>query len=206
MTVKANLKVQLLADSVLVAESEDPILWRKVFAAMQKPNAAQADAELELDSSVDDLMDQTSSGSTGKSAKGFSGLAKELNVSVNELKGACDPGTDAPYIHMDAHHWEALKKNTGTRGPNSIAPVALAATLLSLWFRHGDIEGNPTVGQCQEVLGTIDLRDQNTTRSIKNCEWLQQRANGIVINPAKKSQAIKMARAYILKKQVDDGV
>ena len=35
MAVKAQLNVQLFADSVLVAESDDPQLWRNVFAAIQ---------------------------------------------------------------------------------------------------------------------------------------------------------------------------
>jgi hypothetical protein len=126
-------------------------------------------------------------------------FAAELDVTEEELTGACGPEVEPPYIHLDQRYWEALRKQTGSRGIDAVAPVVLAATLLAIWFKHG-VGGSPTVRQCQEVLSTIGLRDQNAARSLNNAEWLQARNGSVQINPARWSQAVRIAKAYCVKK------
>ncbi len=202
MAVKAKLKVILHADNVLVAESEDPVLWQRVFSAISSGNTSLSDIGEDSGGS-DEVNNQDDSGQN-VAGKGIKSFAKEIGISRDEAEGAFGPSSEAPFIHLDPHLWESLKKNTPQRGPSSVAPIALAGTILSLWFRHAGIEGAPTIKQCQEVLKTIDLRDQNANRSLRNTEWLQTRGNGIVINPARRSRAINLALAYCNETPVDD--
>jgi hypothetical protein len=193
MAVKAQLNIQLYADSVLVAESSDHELWRRVFAAIQTGKAFTADDDAELAVAASPKRSLSQDGPVAA-------FASELGVPENELVGACGPTTQAPYIHLDQRYWEALRNKTGSRGIDAIAPVALAATLLALWFKHGQIEGPLTIQHCQATLATISLRDQNAARSLRNAEWLQTRNGALVINPAQWSQAVRIAKAYCLKK------
>jgi hypothetical protein len=196
MAVKAQLNVQLFADSVLVAESDDPQLWRNVFAAIQSGRSGAEILEAETPSSM-----AGEAAANRRSVVGpVAGFANELEVTEEELVGACGPTTEAPYIHLDQRYWEALRRQTGSRGIDAVAPVALAATLLAIWFKHAQIGGNPSVRQCQEVLATIGLRDQNAARSLTNAEWLQSRNGTVQINPAQWSQAVRIGKAYCLKK------
>jgi hypothetical protein len=193
MAVKAQLSIQLFADAVLVAESDDHELWRRVFAAIQTGKAVVADNDGSDRStpSPKRILDPD---------RPTAAFAAELGVSEEELIGACGPTAQPPFVHLDQRYWEALRAKTGSRGIDAIAPVALAATLLAMWFKHGQIEGPPTVQQCQVTLETIGLRDQNAARSLRNAEWLQTRNGSVLINPAQWSQAVRIARAYCLKK------
>lgn len=193
MAVKAQLNIQLYADSVLVAESSDHELWRKVFAAIQTGKAFTADDDVETPLAATAKRSLSQDGPVAA-------FASELGVPENEVVGACGPIAQAPYIHLDQRYWEALRNKTGSRGIDAIAPVALAATLLALWFKHGQIEGPLTIQHCQATLATINLRDQNAARSLRNAEWLQTRNGALVINPAQWSQAVRIAKAYCLKK------
>lgn len=196
MAVTAKLALKLFANDVVVAESEDPDLWRRVFTAVQSGKAGSLPDK-------EDFGEETDRPTQRKkrtSAEGpVSSFADELGVDVDEVIGACLPSTDAPYIQLDQRYWEALRRNTGSRGRDAIAPIALAGTLLALWFKHAGIGGNPTIQQCQDVLRTINLRDQNAARSLRNADWLQTRNNGVVINPAQWSQAVRVAKGYCLK-------
>jgi hypothetical protein len=193
MAVKARLGIQLYADSVLVAESDDHELWRKVFAAIQTGKAVVAEDE------SDDRNTASAKGTLGPD-RPIAAFATELGVSEEELVGACGPTMQPPFIHLDQRYWEALRTRTGSRGIDAIAPVALAATLLAMWFKHGQIEGSPTVQHCQAALATIGLRDQNAARSLRNADWLQTRNGTVLINPAQWSQAVRIAKAYCLRK------
>ena len=193
MAVKAQLNIQLYADSVLVAESDDHELWRNVFAAIQTGKAFIGDDGVETPAAATAKRRSSQDGPIGA-------LAFELGVPEDEVVGACGPIMQAPYIHLDQRYWEALRNKTGSRGIDAIAPVALAATLLALWFKHGQIEGPLTIQHCQATLATINLRDQNAARSLRNAEWLQIRNGALVINPAQWSQAVRIAKAYCLKK------
>src|SRR6266850_4249996 len=192
MAVKAQLSVQLFADAVLVAESDDQELWRNVFAAIQTGKAAIADEE-----------ERQVAGHSRKalvSDSEVAAFAAEVGVTEAELVGACRPQGQTPFIHLDQRYWEALRDRTGSRGIDAVAPASLAATLLSMWFKQVEIAGSPTVQQCQEVLMTIGLRDQNAARSLRNADWLQTRNGTVQINPARWSHALRIVKAYCLKK------
>jgi hypothetical protein len=187
MVVKAALRLVLMADDTVVAESEDASLWQKVLVAV---NGGQAVAPLAgpqpetpgLDGDVSVVQ-----------------FAEEIGVEVAQLRGACDPRTEAPYLNLDARSWEALKRNTPSRGPGAVAPMALAATMLALWFRAAKL-GSPTQAQAKAVLDTLGVEDKNPSRAIKLSDWLQARPGGVIaLNPAQITRAAQVARAFCLK-------
>ena len=194
MTVKAQLKVQLLADSVLVAESDDQGLWRSVFAAIQSGKTDLTSDREQVSRS--DAKPKHKRDTISHLAE----YAEAIGVSEDELTGACHPQNVAPYVHLDQRYWEGLRSKTGSRGIDSIAPIALAGTLLATWFKYAQIPDGPTVQQSQEVLATIGLRDQNAARSLKNAEWLQVRNGTVQVNPARWSHAMRIVKAYCLMK------
>lgn len=194
MSLKAKLKVQLLANDVTVAESEDEHLWRRVLASIQGVASTSEDQDEEEDREErGEVLRRRRATGRGAVAQ----LARDLNVTSEELEGACSPEREAPFIHLDEKNWETFKRNVPSRGPTSVAPSQLAATLLCLWFRYAGLEGQPTTAQAQSVLATIGERDRNAARAIRNCEWLQTRAGGIRINAARHSRALAIARAYV---------
>lgn len=120
-----------------------------------------------------------------------------IGVSEHELVGALDPKNESPYLHLDVHCWEAMKKQTPQRGPGAVSPTALAGTLLCLWFKEAGL-GHPTQGQSLEVLKTIGISDRNPSRGVRSAKWLQARSGGaIVLNPAQISKAIEVAREFL---------
>lgn len=194
MAVKANLKIILKADNTVVAESDDATLWQKVLVFMnsggiltdnQDNNATKGKKynELDDDIAIDDITK----------------FAKELGVTKEVLQGACSPRIEAPYIYLDKHHWESLKKSLPERGAKSIADIVIAATLLILWKEKANLGNSVSSKEASAVLATIGLNAKNPTRSIENCEWLQMRGKQIILNPAQTSKAIKIAKAYCLK-------
>jgi hypothetical protein len=184
MSVTAKLRLQLLADSVVVAESDDPSLWQQVLTAISGATA--------LPKAPTEKNDQLES---PKSVDAVDALARELDLPRNMVEGACSPSLVDPFIHLDSHFYEALKKKS-SRGPGSVAPAVLAATLLLLWFKTARVDKPVTVVMAQAVLRTLSLRDANAYRSIKNAHWIQSRGNSLVLNPASISDAIRVARAY----------
>jgi hypothetical protein len=200
--VKAKLRVLLLADNVEVADSTDEALWQATLAAIAGKGispVAQAPQGFQVTgSSAEPLQRETDHPPTATDS-----FAKELGLTADEVTGACDPMDHPPYIHLNAHYWEALKRNTPQRGIGAVGPAKLAATLLALWSRHCRF-GVPTSGHVQDVLDTIHLADKNPGRAIQSCEWLQMRAGGIVLNPAETSRALALARAYCTKSPVGE--
>jgi hypothetical protein len=206
MVVKAELKVQLFANDVLVAESDDAELWRRVFSSMQ--GKAVLPPEDQMDGSDEEGEEEAPARPMRRKHPRPDGpveaFAAELGVGIDDVTGACSPDLTSPFIHLDQRYWEALKKNAGQRGRTAIGPTALAATLLCLWFKHAEIAGNPSLKQCTEVLRTIHLRDTNTARTLRNSDWLQTRGENVIINPAQWSKAVRVATAYCLKKAPKD--
>jgi len=197
MSVKAKLIVSLRADETVVAESEDPELWQRVLVAINTksmPDAAPRDA---LPSAATPAAPSVSPGSLNAGVE-IERFANELGVTTAQLIGACDPRTSAPYLHLNSHCWEALKRNTPERGPGALGPMVLGSTLMVLWFRSARL-GTPKQADVHETLGTIGLVDKNPTRALKNCEWLQSRSGAIYLNPAETSKAIAVAKAYCVK-------
>jgi hypothetical protein len=195
MSIKAKLKISLFANDTIVAETEDPALWQKVLLAINcgatdigplsvPALSTYAGAPPPAPATSNDTMDK---------------FAKELGISRDELDGACAPTLEPPYLHLDRHCWEAMKKQTPERGPTAYSAIAVSATLLALWFKASG-QSAPTLTQAQAVLGTIDLKDQNAARGIERTEWLQSRPGGtIVINPSRVSQAVAIAKSFCSK-------
>jgi len=197
--LKAKLKIQLYADTLLIAESNNTELWQNIFAAIQSGGISLEDKQSKN-------KPDTSEGIETPKGKinGIQGFAHEVGITEEDIIGACSPSLEPPYLHLDEHYWESLRKNTPPRGPSAIAPVPLAATLLSMWFKYSGIDGNPSVRQCHDVLKTIKVQDKNAARSLKNSNWLQKRPNGIVINPSLRSKAVQIAKAYCTRKSPSD--
>jgi hypothetical protein len=209
MSVKAQLAVRLYAGDVLVAESEDASLWQRVFTIVQK-GASDTSGQVAAPSALLDTLEPEKPRQRAQSAyvrpgQGLEGFAEELGVTMEELEGALSPSDSEPFIHLNPHCWEAFKKNTPVRGQGAVSPIALAGTLLSLWFQHAGRPNPPSMAQAQLVLGTINLRDQNPGRGIGNSEWLQLRSGSIVINPAQRSRALSIASAFCTKRNPNDG-
>src|SRR5665647_2727196 len=109
MTVKAKLTIILKANDTVVAEIDDPSLWQEVLSAVN--SGAKLNIGTDVDSKpgtkLKGALDNPDTGGTA-----LNGFAAELGVSQAVAKGACGLTSASPYIHLDKHHWEALKKNT----------------------------------------------------------------------------------------------
>jgi hypothetical protein len=198
MAVTAALKVQLLANDVIVAESDSSALWHSVFQAMENDETLASPAS--RGRSQDDAEPESAAPNAPRGRPSSDGLldgfVKELQLDPAVVEGACGPSREAPYIQLDKHHWESLRKNTGERGPKALAPAVLAATLLVLWWKHAGQDGSPTISDIAPILGTIHLPAFNVRRSLENCRWLQLRGKAISLNPSRTSSAVTVARAY----------
>jgi hypothetical protein len=195
VSVKAKLRIHLLANDVVVAESDDASLWTKILQVIEGGDAdAIGDAKKTLKSTpaVPDPFVK----SKGVSGNPLGRLAAEIGVGVEALEGACAPSAEAPFIHLDKHCWEALKKHTGERGRGAVNGPVLAATLLVLWSQHSGSSLQVSTAEIPPVLSTIKLPANNIARSINNCEWLRLTGSKISLNPAKTSKAIAVLKAY----------
>lgn len=217
MSVKARLRILLLANEVLVAETDDEALWQEMLGRIaadpdRDPRlgryAATGDAGpgRETDpqpagsSSPVAAVPPVKAASTGSVALAAGGepqarLAEELGLALEVVVGACDPSPNPPYMHLDRLAWEEFKRLNPRRGPAAVPPIVLAATLLALWGRHAGI-ASVTVNHTQALLETVDVRDKNPTRGLKNCEWLQLRDGAVKLNPARLERARSVARAF----------
>jgi hypothetical protein len=188
MSVTAKLRLQLLAENVVVAESDDPVLWQQALLAItsSKPLVAKG------------VAPERPEGSDRLERDPIDNFASELSLPREVILGSCSPDVDEPFIHLDSHYYEALKRKS-SRGPGSVAPAVLAATLLLLWFKAAKIERPVTVPMAQAILKTLSIRDANAYRSVKNAEWIQSRGSSLFLNPAYVSEAVRVARAYCSK-------
>jgi hypothetical protein len=199
MAVKAQLRVQLLANDVVIAESESSELWQSVLRAIERDRPLDEDGHGE----IGEVAAVKPRESERPANDGLQQLARELRVERAVIEGACAPSAEAPYIHLDKHHWEALRRNTPERGVLAISPVVLAATLLVLWWRCAGKSGVPSVSDVKPVLDTLHLPAFNVNRSLENCRWLQVRGKSVALNPSRTSSAIAVARAYCLQQAVE---
>lgn len=138
----------------------------------------------------------------GKSHSPLVELADEIGVEVKDIRGAFDPSTEPPYLHIDKYFWAALKKNTPKTGPNAIPATTLAATLLALWLDKAGL-GDVTLERVSEAAEASDLSGKQAERSINNCEWLQLRGNRVMINPAEVEQATAVVKAFCTKSEIE---
>ncbi len=196
----AKLTLVLKAGDAEVGESEDPALWHYVLGVVQTgekfvPPSNTRGATGKGDSLNDNPRDDHDANDDVDEA--VQRLARALKVSVAELQGGLSPSREPPYLHLNAHCWESFKKNLPPRGPSAISAAGLAGTMLALWIKEAKIDGQATQALTAQVLGTIDQRDPNASRSIGNTRWLQARAGGsFVVNPAQISKAQEVVRAF----------
>jgi hypothetical protein len=197
--LKAAMSVVLKANNVVVAEVDDPALWNEVFSAINSGSSSLARVPAPvlrgpLLAASDPIS--TAAVLNTPATEPIQKFARELDVDLELLLGACDPTNTEPYLRLDLHHWEAMKKDLPQRGPKAIPPIVLASTVLCLWARHAGL-GTVTQSQAQVVLGQINLRDANPGRGLKGADWLQSRQGAqIVLNPSKISKAIVVAAAF----------
>ncbi len=197
MSLKASLRVVLMANDVVIAESNDERLWRRTLEAISvgNPDAVSAVTVSEAASRNSDSGEVTPSDSLQR-------FAAEIGVSRAEVEGASGPVAEPPYLHLNPRYWEALKENTPQRGPGSVAAPVLSATLLALWFRVAGL-GPVRMQHVHDVLATLGLEDKNAPRAIRNCSWLVVRGQDVVLNPAEVSSAIALVRAFYTRSPVD---
>lgn len=192
MSKKPELKVSLLAGGVEVASSTDSSIWLSAMAAITGASTTLGPAVASPTPAVATPLGNSSASDP------VSAFAAELEVTTDQLHGAASPSAEAPFIHLDHRYWEALKQKTPPRGVGAIPGVVLAATLLLLWNRHAKF-GRVTGAMCDAVLGTINHEEKNRSRSLKGCEWIQVREDGLRLDPANTSSAVRLAKAYATK-------
>lgn len=196
MSTKAKLVVVLKAGETIVAEVEDPNLWQQILAVInQSSNTGIINAP-----KISSALSECGQAKTTISANdAISRFAKSLGVNNDDLVGAMSPSTEAPYLNLNHHCWEAMKKKTPKRGPGALSATGIAGTLLALWFKEANL-GSATQAQAAEVLDIINVNDPNPSRGIKNTQWLSGRRGGVImLNPAKISDAQAVAKNFCLK-------
>lgn len=201
MAVKAKLSVVLKADDVEVAASEDGELWQQVLQAITggRPLSAPNPSQAVGSAKADDVRSSLRVGDDPPRTDPLSRMAAAAGIEPNLLQGACNPTTDAPFIALDAHRYESMRKALPERGPKAIANIAIAGTLLAVWF-HYSSQGNVTQAQAQAVLESLGKRDSNAPRGIRNADWLQPRSGGqFAVNPAEISKALIICRCFCTK-------
>lgn len=186
----ARLRIVLMADETLVAEIQDSRLWRRLHELSEgSTNLSSVPLPITVNS-----REPPSAGEQYSEA--LQRLADTLRISIEALKGACEPSLAPPYLHLSERHWNVMKSNVPLHGVGAFYSIAPAVTLLCLWFSAANL-GNPTQAQGQAVLATIDKRDANPSRGVKHASWLTSLHRGqVAIRPPELSQALALARAY----------
>lgn len=184
---KAHLKLILMADDVVVAETDDADIWRIAFQAIHGDGSSmglERTREAELAEWVPE-----------NERVAIRSLARDIGVDVRDLLSACHPRSVPPYIFLSRHHWEAFKRNTPERGRTAVSNAVLALTLLSLWAEKINTE-RITLRDGMAVLRAISARDEHARRAAENCPWLQFSVGRVVLNPDRLSKAIAVAYAF----------
>lgn len=196
--VKAKLTVTLKADEVTVAEVDDAPLWQRVLTAIQTGKT-----DLLLDNGgIDQLIDPSAGKRPPRPAGGdpIDKLAAEIGLDRAVVEGACSPTTDPPFLHLNAHCWQAMRKQLPVRGGTyALNAIAAASTLLALWVRAAGLPA-ATQAQALTILDQVGAEDKNPSRGVKRATWLNTRGRGqILLNPSEISDAVILARCFCSK-------
>ncbi len=191
MNDKPDLVVKLMAGDTLIDQSMDVGLWQRVLAEIRgvAPPVISNNPPAPVVGGPETPSKRQGTGST------IDSFATELGVTTEELEGGLGPSTEPPFISLDDRSWETLKKNTGKRGPGAVSPAVLAATALTFWRTHAQFD-EVTLQMVRASLQTIHLDDANASRSIGNCDWLQNRGGRLIPHPARKSAGRQLLKAY----------
>jgi len=210
MSFEASLKIVLKADDVIVAESEDVELWQHVLSQLSSegapPKVPERSTKKKTENSKRDedvpLFSERQSAES-EPEEAIAKFSAKLGVDEDILRGACDPSLEPPYVHLDKHHWQALKEELPSRGRNAIPSIVISASILAAWLEEAKPNKRPTIEEAQSVLKSIDTRDRNPGRGISNCQWLQAKNGEITVHPAKIDMAMAVVRAYCEGKKPD---
>ena len=203
-SVKAKPTVVLKANEVVVAEVDDALLWQRVLMAIN----GDGDGSLVEPAAVPEVVAEPrlaarSPAVTGTGSDAIGKLAHQLGLESPLMEGALNPSADAPFIHLNSHNWEAMRKQLPPRGRTAISPIVAASTLLCLWFRAAGL-GNPTQAQALAALATIGEDDKNPSRGVRAATWLIARPGGqIQLNASEISVADKLGKAFCSKSWAD---
>ncbi len=145
MSVKASLRVVLLADEVTIAESDDAALWQHILSTVtgrrgETSPAPNFRASRAVESTVrpgEHPHSESENKGVGSTALERFGEVLTLNSTI--VQGACDPSMEPPYMHLHMQEWQDFRRKTPSRGYTSIPPIVLAATLLVLWFKEASL-------------------------------------------------------------------
>lgn len=191
MAVTAKLKLILMADDVIVAESEDPDAWQVALDAV-RGRAASGGAP--KNSEVGELAEWVSE----EERLAIRAFAQGLGVAPRDVLAACHPRAIAPYVFLSKDYWEAFKRNTPERGRNAVSNAVLAMTLLLLWGERIRLD-KVSLRDAYAILRTIGARDEHASRAVENCSWLQVGFNRVRLDPGEVSKAVVVARAFCLR-------
>lgn len=146
-----------------------------------------------------DVAQEDGKGDTGPVAA----LADEIGVGPADVESAFAPKQESPYVRVEKYYWNAFKKNTPGGGPSAISSGALVGTLMCLWFDQIDRDG-PTKEEVVEATAVANIRDKRIDRSMNNCDWLRVSGDRVAISPAQVDKAVRVARAFCLKKPIEE--
>lgn len=192
---KARLSLALYANNVMVEQSEDPVLWRKVLTEIQIGSDPSGSGRAPAAELRDGHCKRGNEGLDAIGADPVSKLANKLSITRDQLNAACSPTQDEPYMVLDPHNWEELRRQVRGR---RIGPTAAVATLLLLWFKEADL-GNVTHAQVRAVLARLGVPDKNPSRSVKNARWLRSMPSQIGLDPGEISMAKRFAACFCTK-------
>lgn len=201
MAIKAELKVLLKAGEHVVAESDDPRLWQQVFARIYgaaNPEIAASEPSRTTGPASQQRVERGSESAIDR-------LATMLDLSPEQLNGACRPALEEPFLTLDLHCWKAYRRGTPARGRGAIGGTAVVGTLLALWAREAELPC-PTLSNSAKVLLKVGFKDTAPRRTVRNCIWLQLDGKEIKLNLARVSSAEHVARAFILSQWSDYSV
>jgi hypothetical protein len=54
-------------------------------------------------------------------------FAQKVETEMPLVEGACSPRDVPPYMHLDSHCWEEMRRQIPRSGPNAVPPIALSA-------------------------------------------------------------------------------
>jgi len=95
MVIKARLKLVLMAEDIVVAETDDPRIWQAAFQAIQG-DASSLQPEPDEDATVEWVPEEE--------RVAIKALAKDLGVEVQDLMSACHPRPIPPYLFLSKYH------------------------------------------------------------------------------------------------------
>jgi hypothetical protein len=189
VVLKARLKLILMADDVIVAETDDAEVWRIAFQALHGDRAA-AGLDRREEAELAEWVPENE-------RVAIRSLARDIAVDVSDLLSACHPRSVPPYIFLSRRHWEAFKRNTPERGRTAVSNAVLALTLLTLWAEKINID-RITLRDGMAVLRAISARDEHARRAAENCPWLQFSLSRVSLNPDRTSSAVAIAHAFCM--------